>query len=179
MSIPATVDQSVTLAMVLENGATGLYPQAEIYSGSSLEDTIDLSDLGKGRYEGSWTPTVVGMYSALFNVYKDASHTVELTPLLYSREIEQIFVSQSSTDDLAASLARVLGLVHENAFIDNTVYDSSSMLLSGRVRIFDSKTNAQAATDGGNETTGLLATYTIEAEYESPGRMRQYRMVKE
>lgn len=179
MSIPASINQSVTLAMVLSDGTTGLYPQAEIYDGATLIDTIDLDDLGQGRYEGSWTPTVVGTYSSLFNVYQDASHTVQLTPLVYSREIEQIFVTSSSTDDLAASIARVLGLVHENVFIDNTAYDANAMLLSGRIRIFDSKSNAQAATDGGIGETGVISEYTIDANYDGPGRMGTYRMVKQ
>lgn len=179
MSIPATVGGSVTLAMVLSDGTTGRYPQAEIYDGASLEATIDLIDLGQGRYEGSWTPTAVGAFTALFNVYNDAGHTVQLTPLIYSREIEQVFVALSSTDDLAASIARILGLVHENAFIDNTVYDANSMLLSGRIRIFDSKASAQAATKGGVGEAGTTAEYTIEADYAGPGNMETYRMVKE
>jgi hypothetical protein len=179
LSVPAKVNESTTLAMVIDDGATGLYPRAEIFLGATLKDTINLTDLGKGRYEGSWTPTDVGVYSALFSVFLDSGYTTELTPFIITREVEQIFVTQSNVDDLATTLARLLGLVHENAFIDNTTYDSNSMLLSGRVRIFDSKANAQLATDGGSETTGLVATYTIEADYEGPGRMKTYRMVQE
>jgi hypothetical protein len=179
MSIPAKQGEAVTLAMVLSDGATGLYPQAEIYDGASLETTIDLADLGQGRYEGSWVPGAVGAFTALFNVYNDATHTVQLTPLIYSREIEQVFVTLSSTDDLAANIARILGLVHENAFIDNTIYDANAMLLSGRIRIFDSKANVQAATKGGIGEAGTVAEYTIEADYAGPGKMDTYRMVKE
>jgi hypothetical protein len=178
MSIPATIGQDVTLAMVLENGETSLYPQAEVYDGASLEATVDLADMGKGRYEGAWGPTAVGTYSVIFNVYQDAGHSVELTPLVYTREIEQVFVTQSDVDDLAVSLSRLLGLSHENAFIDNCVYDTNSMLISARVRIFDSKANVPTV-GGGDETTGLLSTYNISSEYGAPGRMSQYRMVKE
>ncbi|MHA2334285.1 MAG: hypothetical protein ACXAEU_19815 [Candidatus Hodarchaeales archaeon] len=179
MSIPATVGNSVVLAMIIDGGVTGLFPQAEIYDGNSLEATIDLTDLGQGRYEGQWIPLSVGTYTTVFNVYQNNLHTVELTPLMVSREIEQIFVTSSSVDNLAESIARILGLMKENAFIDNTVYDVNSMLLSARVRIFNTKINAQAATDGGSETTGLIATYTMEATYEGSGRMKQYRMIKE
>jgi hypothetical protein len=179
MSIPAKQGEAVTLAMVIDQGTTGLYPQAEVYDGASLEATIDLTDLGQGRYEGSWTPTAVGAFSVLFNVYQDASHTVELTPFVISREIEQAFVTASDADDLAASLTRLLGLAHENAFIDNTTYDANSMLLSARVRTFDSKANAAAATDGGVGEAGTVAEYTIESDYVGPGRMDTYRMVKE
>ena len=80
---------------------------------------------------------------------------------------------------MIAQLTRVLGLEHENAFIDNTVNDDYGQLTSSRVRIFNSKANAEAATDGGSETTGLIATYTVTAVYEAVGRLKSYRMVKE
>ena len=87
-----------------------------------------------------------------------------------------------SIDQLLADnverLIRALGLAHENAFMDNTVYDSYGSLTSARLRIFDSKTNVEAATDGGSETTGLIETYEIEAVYESEGRVGTYRMKK-
>lgn len=179
MSIPASVGSTVVLALVLENGETGFYPQAEIYaSGAGTPTaTVDLTHLVKGRYEGTWVPATVGTYTAQFFTYVDAAHTVE--SVVYTREAEQVFVSENSADDLAAAITRVLGLVHENAFIDNTVFDAQSQLLTARLRIYDSKTNAQAATDGGAEATGLVATYTIEADYEGVGKMRQYRMVKD
>lgn len=179
MSIPARVGEAVTLALVIDDGSVGLYPRAEVLSGSSLIDTVDLTDLGKGRYEGEWTPANVGVFSALFSIFQDSDHSVELTPFVITREIEQIFVTQSGVDDLASGIARLLGLSHENAFIDNTIYDPNSMLTSARVRIFDSRSNAQLATDGGSETDGLVATYSIEADYESIGMMKTYRMVKE
>jgi hypothetical protein len=179
MSIPATVGNTVVFALVLENGETDFYPQAEVYaSGDTVPTaTVDLSHLVKGRYEGSWVPSAVGAYTAQFFTYVDPAHTVE--SVVYTREAEQVFVTENSADDVAAAITRVLGLVHENAFIDNTVFDASSQLITARLRIFDSKTNAQAATDGGVETAGLVATYTIEADYEAAGRMKQYRMVKE
>jgi len=179
MSIPATVNKAVKLAMVLENGTTGLYPQAEIYDGATLEDTVDLVDLGKGRYEGSWTPTAIGTFSALFNVYSDPAHTVELTPLVYTREIEQIFVMQSNVDDLAAQIIRLLGLNLENTRIDRCVYDSAKMLESARLRVFDSKANTLASTEGGVGEPGTIAEYTLGALHYGPNQLRTNVMVKD
>jgi len=179
MSIPAKAGEDVVLAMVLEDGRTGLFPQAEIYNGASLEATVDLTDLGKGRYEGAWTASAVGTFSALFCVYQDAGHTVELSPLIYSREIEQIFVSQSDIDDLASEIVRLLGLNLENTFIDNTTYDANSMMLTGRLRVFDTRANTQAATEGGVGETGTVAVYTVESTHFGPNRVRTMRMVKE
>jgi hypothetical protein len=81
---------------------------------------------------------------------------------------------------IQVDLSRLLGLSHENSFLDNTSYDvtNPSQLLSGRLRIFDSRTNAEAATDGGSETTGLIATYLIDAAYEVTGQLASYRMVR-
>lgn len=177
MTIPATVGDAVTLVEAMPDGNTGVYPQAEVYAPGSAVPlvTIDLVHQSKGRYEGSWTPTSVGSYTALFIVYVDGARTVE--SIVYTREAEQIFVSANDVDDLASMLVRVLGLVHENVFIDNTTYDPNSMLLTARLRLFATKAEAQAATDGGSEPA--LQTYTVDATYEGPGRMRQYRMVKD
>lgn len=179
MTIPAAVGEAVSLVSIIQDGNEALYPQVEIYAtgGASPLTTINLTHRAKGRYEGVWTPSSVGAYTALFITYTDSGHTIE--SLVYMREAEQIFVSQNSLDDLATSIVRALGLLHENAFIDNTTFDTNSQLLTCRVRLFDSKANAQAATDGGSETTGLVSTYSVEATYESKGKMRQYRMVRE
>lgn len=61
---------------------------------------------------------------------------------------------------LQTELLRALGLMHENAVLDNTTFNGGNKLTAGRLRIYNSKTNALAA--GG---TGLVATYTISATY--------------
>lgn len=179
MAIPAQVGSVATLALVLEGGEGSFYPQAEIYAPGAAAPlaTIDLVHRAKGRYEGEWIPASPGSYTAQFFIYVDAAHTVE--SIIYMREAEQVFVTSASVDDLALQLARVLGLVHENVFIDNTDYDDDNQLIAARVRIFDSKTNALAATYGGSETTGLIATYSISSEYGALAKMRQYRMVRD
>jgi hypothetical protein len=176
MALPATVGTPVPITMILEDGVQSQYPQAEIYAagGTSPIATIDLPHKAKGRYEASWTPTSPGTYSAHFFVYSDAGHTVE--NITYTREIEHIFATDYGKDDLAAMLLRVLGMVHENAFIDNTIHDVDGQLIAARVRIFDSKANVEAATDGGTETTGLIAVYEMSTVYESKGQMGNYRM---
>lgn len=179
MSIPATVGNSLALVLVLEDGNDAMYPQAEIYAAGSGTPaaTVDLSHLAKGRYEATWTPSSVGTYTAQFFIYVDVGHLTE--NIVYSREAEQIFVSQSGVDDLAASLVRLLGLHKENTFIDNTDFDTNGQLLEARVRLFDSKANAEAAQDGDNYSTGLVATYTMKTAYEAVGRMQQFRMVRD
>lgn len=179
MTVPASIGDPVVLVLVLEDGNTTMFPQAEIYAtgASTPLAVVDLVHRAKGRYEGTWTPADIGTYTALFITYVDAGHVVE--SMIYTREGELVAVTQSHIDDLAAKLIRVLGLVHENAFIDNTEWDINGQMLSARLRIFDSKAHAMAATDGGSETDGLIATYVIDSTYEALGRMRQYRMVRD
>lgn len=152
------------------------YPQAEIYAAGSTVPvvTLDLPHKIRGRYEAAWTPTATGVYTAHFIVYSDIGHTVE--NIAYTREAEQLVVTENDADDLALMMVRVLGLVHENVFIDNTVHDLNGQLVAARVRVFDSKANVEAATDGGSETTGLIATYEMSTIYESQGIMGSYRM---
>lgn len=64
------------------------------------------------------------------------------------------------TTSLGAQLTRALGLMHENSVMDQTTFDGSNNLTSGRLRIYNSKANALAA-----GLTGLLNTYTITASY--------------
>lgn len=172
MSIPATVGDATLLVEALPDGFTGAFPQAEIYEPGNATPvaTIDLVHIAKGRYEGSWTPSSVGTYSALFIVYADAGHTVE--SIAYTREAEQIFVTQQGLDDLAADLVRLLGLNLENSFIDLCEYDANQMLEKGRLRIFDTKANLDNATEGGVGELGTIAELLVDSKHFGPNRLR-------
>jgi len=179
MTLPAIVDTPVPITMFLEDGATNQYPQAEIYAagGTTPLTVLDLLHKANGRYEENWTPTSAGVYSSHFTVYADAGHTIE--NILYVQGVEQIAVSDGSIEDLTMMVIRILGLTHENVFIDNTVHAVTGQLISSRVRLFDSRTNVEAATDGGTETTGLISTYLMDSVYNpSSGYMDSYRMKK-
>ena len=176
MTLPVTVGVSVPVVMILEDGAEDQYPQAEIYAAGGVTPlaTLDLLHKVKGRYESSWIPTATGVYTAHFIVYSDAGHLVE--SIVYTREVEQMVVTVNDTDDIALMMVRVLGLVHENVFIDNTVHDVDGQLVAARVRIFATKAYVELATDGGGETAGLMATYEMSTVYEGQGLMGSYRM---
>lgn len=178
MGVSGTVGNSIPIVMILEDGNVLQYPQARIYASGATTPlaVLDMDHKELGRYEAEFTPSIADVYSAVFIVYSDAIHTIE--NIVYTREVEQVLVTNDSIDDLAAKLLRILGLVHENAFIDNTVHDGFGNLVAARVRLFDSKANADLATDGGSETTGLVATYEVETAYEAECRMGTYRMTK-
>jgi hypothetical protein len=179
MAVSAKVGVPVPIVMILDDGKETLHPRAFIFeSGGTVPiDILDLEHKALGRYEASYTPTAVGVLSATFITFTDLAHMVE--SIVYTREVEQIFVTQSNVDDLAEAVVRLLGLNHENAFIDNTEFDVYEQLVSCRVRLFDSKANVEAATDGDTYSTGLIATYTMEAAHEGEGKLKTYRYVKQ
>jgi hypothetical protein len=162
--------------MILEDGAEDQYPQAEIYAAGGVTPltTLDLLHKVKGRYEAAWVPSSTGVFTAHFIVYSDVGHAAE--SIMYTREAEQMVVTVNDADDIALMMVRVLGLVHENVFIDNTVHDIHGQLVFARVRVFSSEAYVELATDGGTETDGLVATYEMSTVYEGQGLMGSYRM---
>lgn len=77
-----------------------------------------------------------------------------------SADVAAVKGDTSSIPAMAVQLTRALGLMHENAVIDNTVFDGSNNLTAARMRLYNSKANALLAGGG-----GLVATYTITATY--------------
>jgi hypothetical protein len=82
-----TVGQVTKLTLMLDDGATGLFPQALVYRNGTLDATVNLSHLANGRYSGDWTPAQVVDHDVVFIVYSDAGHTTLATA--YTREMER------------------------------------------------------------------------------------------
>jgi hypothetical protein len=76
---------------------------------------------------------------------------------------------------MQTDLARVLGLLHRNAILDNQTYDAQGQLTSARLRVFDSSLNVPS-TPGGAETVGKLHEYEIEAEYDGLNLVRRFAL---
>jgi len=75
---------------------------------------------------------------------------------------------------------RVAALQKENYYIDNMTYNTQGLMLTGRIRLFYTKTDANAATPGGSGQ-GEFATYTFTTT-PTPGhpeRAATARSVKE
>jgi hypothetical protein len=68
--------------------------------------------------------------------------------------------TRSSTDlsTLSTLASRILGLVHENSILDQTVFDDHNNLVSGRLRLYPSQNDL-------NQKSNILATYAITAAY--------------
>lgn len=78
----------------------------------------------------------------------------------------QVFIVDTG---VASQALRALGLAQENFFEDSFVYDGAGRLTSSRMRLYDTKANAEA-----HGVTGLLETYTVTATYDGNGRLASY-----
>ncbi len=74
-----------------------------------------------------------------------------------------------ATDNMrvtAESTLRALGLLHDNAIVDQQTYDQDGQMTGARVRVFDSAGSVPVG-PGGNETAGLRHEYRIESTYQN------------
>lgn len=157
-----TTNEATTLAMVAADGRTDLYGRAVVYDSlGGVTATVDLTHVAGGLYQASYTPTVSGYYQVVYRMYFDALRTQDAG---YEVQGETLDVSNFRTN-----IIRLLGLVHENALIDQTVYDGDGNLTSARVRLYDSAANAASASAASPAAynTGKIAEWQVTATFSA------------
>jgi len=77
----------------------------------------------------------------------------------------------SNVVTLSNDMKRLLGLTHENIFIDNPVYDGDGNLTSARVRIYSNPASVGTLVD-------VIGTYTISAPSTAPGQFTTWQQVR-
>lgn len=126
--------------------------------------TITITEIGtSGEYKLSYAPTSVGFWKVEVRIN-------------VSDEI-LVHFCQVGIGAGASGMSRVLGLLHENAMIDQQQYDAQGQLVSARVRVFDSKANVPNNPEG-SEATGLLYTYIIESRWGGLNRNTMYKLTR-
>lgn len=164
MTILANVGETVPITLVLEDGNTAQFPQAEIYdeAGSATPTTVNLTHVANGYYRGTYAVTTAEKQTIVFVVYSDAGHTTESS--VYSRTTD-ILVSDAIWDAPRAGVAgsfgealqALLGIAGKaNVRMDNFTYDVNGFLTSTRMRVFSSSAAASASTDGGTGEGEIL-----------------------
>lgn len=78
---------------------------------------------------------------------------------------------ETTVSGIQLDMKRVLGLLHENVFIDNTTYDSYNNLISGRVRIYSEAVSVGSVND-------VIATYTITVDASNQGKFTSWKQVE-
>lgn len=160
MGLSATVNEPTVLSMLAADGRTDLYAQFRIYTSlNALLTTINPVHVAEGLYQATYTPTVEGDYSVVGQFYSDVPRTVDAG---YEVQGESLNVNSLKTN-----IARLLGLAHENAVVDQQVYDGNDMLTSARIRVYDTATNAANAFTivPATYNTGLKFVYQVNATY--------------
>lgn len=104
----------------------------------------------------SWVNQEVGHYLVVWNV----SDTTD--------DFNSVYTEQLNINIDKELIDRILGLVHQNIVIDETIFDQFGNMRSARLRIFReaSKTN-------------VIATYRITAKPNGPGRFTRWEQVEE
>jgi hypothetical protein len=101
--VTAKVSTVRSLQLMLSDGLTGKYPQAKVF----LEDdvipivTLNLSDLGDGRYAVDYSFTAIGQYFVKYMIYTDSGHTI--VDSTYTIELEEVLVEANNLDSLPTS----------------------------------------------------------------------------
>lgn len=120
---------------------------------------------------------VLGEYLVEFVPNTNGTWIVEIF-VVPTQEAFKITAVAGGAVDLTTILAqnnRILGLLHNNAILDQQTYDAEGQLLTARLRIFDTASNVPTAPNG-SETTGLLFQYSIEATYAGANQATRYTM---
>lgn len=127
--------------------------------------SVTISEIGSsGEYKISLIPDSPGWWK----VEVDVNYNHDVMVFEYQ-------AASGSMDEVYSSVRRLLGLSHENIFIDNTVYDPNLQLLDARVRIFDTGEHCDLATDGGSETDGLLGTYALSTIWQGINQFKTFK----
>ncbi len=123
-----------------------------------VPNNVDFKELGYGHYRASFIPNQIGSWMLV--VY----HPTEFP--WGKSNIIQVF--GNDFDSIASMLQRVLGLVQENFYVDQTIYDDNNNLTSSRVRTYSNSSSV-------GTTTNILGTYLMTAVYDE-NKMTSYKM---
>lgn len=82
-----------------------------------------------------------------------------------------VLAVSASLVDVSNDIKRLLGLVHENIFIDNPVYSSDGDLTSARLRIYSNPASVGTTND-------VIGTYQITAPTSAPGQFTSWKQVR-
>ncbi len=157
--------------------------QAAVFKADGVETAITV---GSGDWDEATTGALSGTGSYRLRI--NSSHMDVLGFLIYvvaisspaTKFVGSIQVVENLESDtyskinadIQPMLQRALGLMHENSVLDQTVFDGNN-LASARLRVYDTKANANSA-----GVTGLVGTYTVTAVY-SGKFLQNYKVVRE
>lgn len=170
--INEAITEQILVVDATGTGVTGLvdgdFSKELLKDKGASGDSITITEKGNGYYYIDFTPTGSGIYS-----WKVTHATYEPNGWY-----DFYRIVGSNTDDIAttqtaheAIINRIVGLVQENSYIDNTSYDANGNLTSARIRTY---TGSDDVGTGSN----VLATYQMTSTY-SGSLMSSYKLTLE
>lgn len=174
----ATTDFKISKAGAAFGNATGTITEIGLGWYKMVFAAADLNTVGALACELSGEAGVDTLHVVHQVVAADTNMTVgDIADAVW----DEAASGHVSAGTFGLALQIVKGLANGNVYIDGgsgdvdgPAYDASGMLTGSRLRIYDTAAHCALATEGGNEATGLLATYTIAAT-GSNGRLRTFR----
>ena len=139
-------------------------------------EALTISEMGSGFYYVDFTPVNTGYYewTISHDTYKPKGwweyYDVGIANTDDIKTVVDSNASELTTQNII--LARLLGLVQENFYIDTTVYDANSNLTSARMRTY---TDAVSVGTDSN----VQATYVITSTYNAQGQLLTYAVDKQ
>ena len=176
MSFPATHNHvapvtvgGVTLARIVEliNGYTvtfedGQYAVNLVGANSNISDKTNVNQVS---VRSSNSAGLVQVGGADPSVIADAVW-------------DEAMASHYAGGTFGHALRVIEGMVQHNYVLDETVYNSAGLLLSARMRLFETAAETSAATAGGVGEGEVATMYvTAEAEPSFPSRLKIYRVI--
>lgn len=130
-----------------------------VSSQTATYNTTTKSYLDTLSPSASWTTQEVGSYIIVWTI----ADTTDDYNDTYTENLE-IGIDKTLID-------RIIGLVHENIYIDNTIFDSDNNLEQARLRIY-----SDAASVG--TSSNVIGTYAISATPSGPGKFLNWSQVE-
>jgi hypothetical protein len=112
--------------------------------------------------------------SERYNAAANDNSRLEISQIVWDAQQTDHIISGSFGELLQQTsdyLKRVLGLVHENIYIDNPNYDSDNNLVNARVRLYSVPGSIGTDND-------VIGSYLISSEGAGPGKFTNWSQIK-
>ncbi len=133
-----------------------------VYDSTSVEVSNIIggyfTELGNGNYKYSFLPNMNGIW-----------YVVVTHPIYFPwGKTDDIYVDTEDLSGIYEIVIKTLGLVHHNVYIDETIYDEHSNMISARIRIYSDKNSI--GTDN-----NIIETYLITSDGTECGKFNYWQ----
>jgi hypothetical protein len=94
--------------------------------------------------------------------------------------LDSLLSGHFTADSVGEALQLIRGMVQQNYMLDQTTFNASGLMTSGRIRIFSTKSEVDSANDGVSGE-GEIATFAVSAlaETSDSSKVKTYKVTRE